>query len=172
MEAVPEARSAGAAVHFAPPRLTGVASVAAICHHRPAWSPGLIPRPGSGGAPTMTVDDLASVLANVIASTRSAEDIRDHTGVVWEDVEAAVAHLLQRNVIRDVGGKRYHATQALCAGPCSRGGRTLGGQEVVVNAQTLGWMCAACWDAGAAAGGPAPAAQPGEDDEPSPSAHD
>jgi hypothetical protein len=93
-----------------------------------------------------TADQLASVLAAVISSDRTAEEIRDHTGVLREDVVGAITGLLQRNVIRGMGGERYHASQSLCAGPCSRGGREMRGQEVVINAQTLRWMCAPCWD--------------------------
>jgi hypothetical protein len=94
-----------------------------------------------------TDDSLASVLAAVIASDRTAEEIRDHIGVVLDDVTASIAQLYQRGVIRDTGRGRYHAAQSLCAGPCSRGGRTMLGQEVVINTQTLRWMCATCWDA-------------------------
>jgi hypothetical protein len=94
-----------------------------------------------------TTDSLASALAAVIASDRTAEEIRDHIGVAQDDVTASIAQLFQRGMIRDTGGGRYHAAQSLCAGPCSRGGRTLRGQEVVINTQTLRWMCATCWDA-------------------------
>jgi len=96
-----------------------------------------------------TTDDLASVLAVVIASTRTVEGILDHTGVARADGVAAIAHLRQRDIIRDVGGENYHAAQTLCAGPCSRAGRAIGGHEVVINPQTFRWMCATCWDAGA-----------------------
>jgi hypothetical protein len=94
-----------------------------------------------------TTDDLASVLAIVIASSRTAEDIRDHTGAVSDKLQAAIAQLVERDIIRKVGGHYYHASQSLCAGPCSRGGRLMRGYEVVINPQTLRWMCAACWDA-------------------------
>jgi hypothetical protein len=102
---------------------------------------------GDAGMTPPGTDALASVLAVVIASNRTAEEIRDHTGVVWDDVNAGIAYLKQRGIIRSIGGEHYHASQILCAGPCSRGGRDLGGQEVVINPKTLRWMCAACWDA-------------------------
>jgi len=93
------------------------------------------------------VDDLASVLASVIASSRNAEDIRNHTGLAGDGVLAIVTTLSARYLIRDVGGGLYHATQTLCAGPCSRGGRSKRGHVVVINPVTLRWMCADCWDA-------------------------
>jgi len=106
-----------------------------------------VPAVSSAAASPLTTDDLAAVLAAMIASDRTAEGIRDHTGVVRDDVTVAIAQLCQRGLIRDIGGGRYHAAQALCAGPCSRGGQAVRGQEVVINAQTLRWMCATCWDA-------------------------
>jgi len=103
---------------------------------------------GTPAATEPNPDDLATVLASVIASNRTAEEIRDHTGVVWVHVNVAIAHLEHRGIIRKTVGEHYHASQALCAGPCSRGGRDVYGQEVVINPKTLRWMCAACWDAG------------------------
>jgi len=93
-------------------------------------------------------DDLAAVLAAVIASTRSDEDICDHTGLALDTVQAAIADLVQRDIIGTVYGGYCQASQARCAGPCSRAGREMRGKEVVVDAQTLGWACADCWDAG------------------------
>lgn len=100
-----------------------------------------------GGASQPSADDLASVVAIVIGSIRTAEDIRDHTGVVWDDVLASIAYLSERGVVRDVGSGQYHVSQILCAGPCSRGGTDVRGEEVVINPMTFRWMCGACWDA-------------------------
>jgi hypothetical protein len=97
-----------------------------------------------------STDDLASLVAIVIGSTRSSEEMRDNTGVVWDDVIAGVEHLKQRGVLREVGVGQYHVAQSLCAGPCSRGGSDVRGQEVVINPNTFRWMCAVCWDAGEA----------------------
>ena len=91
-------------------------------------------------------DVLASILAIVIASNRTAEEIRDNTGVTADDIEPAIAYLQSRNRITAIGARHYHATQSLCAGSCSRGGRLMRGEEVVINPQTLRWMCAECWD--------------------------
>ena len=96
-----------------------------------------------------TTDDLGSVLASVISSDRDAESIRAHTDLPWESVQAAIADLLQQGLVHGTGEGRYHVTQSLCAGPCSRGGRGLQGQEVVINTRTMRWTCAACWDASA-----------------------
>lgn len=93
------------------------------------------------------IDDLASILAVVISSTRTAEEIRDGTGVVSDDVQPAVAHLARRGIIRDIGDGHYHASQTSCAGSCERKGSDVRGQEVVIAARTLRWTCAACWDA-------------------------
>ena len=105
----------------------------------------------------LSTDVLASVLASVISSNRTEESIRDHTGVLRDDVSNAIAHLCERSVIRDIGfghnfdpvGRHYHASQTACAGPCSRGGRELRGQEVVINPETLTWVCADCREPGA-----------------------
>jgi hypothetical protein len=94
-----------------------------------------------------TTDDLASVLAAVISSDRVVESLREKTGLPGETVQAVIADLMQRGLLRGMGDGRYHVSQSLCAGPCSRGGRGLQGQEVVVNTRTLRWTCAACWDA-------------------------
>jgi hypothetical protein len=95
-----------------------------------------------------TTDDLAAVLASVISSDRDADSIRAHTELPLETVQAAIADLMQRRLMQGLGEERYHVSQALCAGPCSRGGRGLQGQEVVINARTLRWTCATCWDTG------------------------
>jgi hypothetical protein len=100
-----------------------------------------------GEASQPGADDLASVVATVIGSNRTAEDIRDHTGVVWNDVLSSIAYLSERGVVRDVGSGLYHVSQKLCAGPCSRGGTDVRGEEVVINPTTFRWMCGACWDA-------------------------
>jgi hypothetical protein len=91
-------------------------------------------------------NDLASVLATVISSDRTSEEILDGTGVVSDDVQPAIAHLLQRDIIRSVSGSHYHASQTRCAGPCTRDGRAIRGQEVVIDSKTLRWTCADCWD--------------------------
>jgi hypothetical protein len=94
-----------------------------------------------------TSDDLASVLASVISTDRTTEDILERTGIASETAAAAIAELMRRRLLRQLGGGRYHVTQSLCAGACSRGGRGLLGHEVVINRQTLRWMCSSCWDA-------------------------
>ena|SRR5689334_2746956 len=96
-----------------------------------------------------TPDELGSVLASVISSDRDAESIRGYTDLPWETVLAAITDLKDRGVLHGTGEGRYHVTQSLCAGPCSRGGRGLQGQEVVINTRTMRWTCAACWDASA-----------------------
>ena len=95
-----------------------------------------------------TTDDLSSVLASVISSDRDAESICVHTELPPETVQAAIADLMQRGLVKGMGEGRYHASQLLCAGPCSRGGSGLQGQEVVINRRTLRWTCATCWDTG------------------------
>ena len=97
----------------------------------------------------LSKDDLASLVAIVIGSTRSAEDIRDHTGVAWDDVQAGIAYLTQRGVVREVATGQYHVVQRLCAGPCSRGGSGVIGEPVLINSNTFRWICASCWNAGA-----------------------
>jgi hypothetical protein len=94
-----------------------------------------------------TTDELGSVIAAVISSDRDAESIRTHTGLPWETVHASIADLLGRGLLRRLGQGRYHVTQSLCAGHCSRGGRGMEGQEVVINPRSLRWTCASCWDA-------------------------
>ncbi len=103
--------------------------------------------PSEGEASWPSADDLASVVAIVIGSNRTAEDIRDHTGVVWDDVLASIVYLAERGVVREVGSGQYRVSQKLCAGPCSRGGTDVRGEEVVINPTTFRWMCGACWDA-------------------------
>jgi len=99
--------------------------------------------PDEMGSPT--TDDLASVVAIVIASDRDAENIGEETGIPLETVQVAIAELLRRGLLRGRGDGLFHATQSLCVGPCSRGGSGMLGQEVVINATTLRWMCAVCW---------------------------
>ena len=100
--------------------------------------------PGSAGPAPPTADQLASVVASVIGSSRTADDIRDHSGVSGDQVGAAITYLREREVIREVASGHYHVSQSLCAGTCSRGGRAVRGEDVVINMQTLGWMCADC----------------------------
>ncbi len=99
-------------------------------------------------------DTLASVLASVIGSDRSREEIQRYTGLAADAVDGAVRHLANMRLIQAFDGRRYHATQGVCAGPCSRGGRTVRGTEVVISSTTLRWMCAPCWD-GRTGGAPA-----------------
>src|SRR5215218_6940201 len=95
-----------------------------------------------------TNEDLGSVLASVISSDRDADSIRAYTDLPRETVQAAIADLSRRGLLNEMAEGRYHVNQALCSGPCSRGGRGLQGQEVVINAGTLRWTCATCWDGG------------------------
>jgi hypothetical protein len=104
---------------------------------------------GAAAATLPSTDELASVLASLIGSSRTAEDIRDHSGVAWDSVKAAIACLSEREIIYEIVAGYYHARQGLCAGPCSRGGSDVRGQAVVVNAKTLRWMCETCWNVGA-----------------------
>ena len=97
-------------------------------------------------------DDLATVLALVVASTRTAEEIRDNSGVPWTDVQASIMYLRGQKVIRDIGGARYHAAQTICAGFCGRRGRDLGGQPIVIDPKTLTWACEPCWVAASVSG--------------------
>lgn len=97
--------------------------------------------------PPPDTDVLATVLALVIASNRNAEQICEETGFEWDDVQAAIASLTQRGVIRNIGFEHYHASQTRCAGSCLRDGREVRGQEVVINPQTFRWTCADCSEA-------------------------
>jgi hypothetical protein len=113
-----------------------------ICHH---------PADETRGAALVndewSPDVLASLLAAVIASNRTAEELRDMTGIAADEIEPAITYLRDKNRITGIGAQHYHASQALCAGPCSRGGRLMRGEEVVINPKTFRWMCAECWDA-------------------------
>ena len=92
-------------------------------------------------------DTLATVLASVIASERSAEEIRAHTELPWDDVQAAVTNLSLRYIIRNPDGElHYRATQSTCSGWCLREGREMHGQEVVIDPQPLRWFCPDCWE--------------------------
>jgi hypothetical protein len=92
-------------------------------------------------------DDLASVLASVISSVRTAEEIRDGTGVLVDDVQPAIALLKRLKVISEVELGRFHATQLRCAGVCRRVGEDVRREEVVINRSAFRWTCAACWQA-------------------------
>jgi hypothetical protein len=97
--------------------------------------------------PGVSFDDIASVLASVIASNRTAEDVRDGTGVLVEHIQPAITLLTRMKIIREVERGRFHACQARCAGQCRRTGEDVRGQEVVINGESLRWTCVACWDA-------------------------
>jgi hypothetical protein len=97
--------------------------------------------------PEPTTDDLASVLALVIVSDLNAEQIRERTGISSDGAEAAIARLQDRDIVRDSGGGYFQASQVSCAGSCLRKGHELRGQEVVIDAKSFRWSCAACWDA-------------------------
>jgi hypothetical protein len=97
--------------------------------------------------PEPTVDDLASVVALVVASDQSQEQICSRTGMGASHASAALSILLTRNVIFDSGGGYYQGRQGSCAGSCARKGHELRGQEIVIDAQRLTWWCAPCWDA-------------------------
>ena len=120
---------------------------------RAAWIPDVrgrhTRRDTARRGPAMTqqdTDDLATVLALVIVSEFNAEEIRDRTGMGRDNVVAAIEHLRERDLIRDSGREYYRVSQSSCAGSCTLKGHEMRGQEVVIDAKTLAWSCAACWD--------------------------
>ncbi len=96
--------------------------------------------------PEPEIDTVAEVIASVIASARSAEEIGIHTGLPTEAVDAAVARLTRENLIHSADGQGYQATQSRCSGRCFRSGRGFKGKPVVIDSKTLLWMCAGCWE--------------------------
>ena len=90
------------------------------------------------GAPSF--DDLADVLAAVIDVGRSAQQIREATGLSWERAQPAVAELASRDVIRNQRGGYYRAHQRRC-----RRCDALRPDAVAVDPETLAWLCSECW---------------------------
>lgn len=91
-------------------------------------------------------DELASVLAAIIASAKPPEQIRDSTGLPWETVMAAIQELRGREMIRDIFGHQL-THQRLCAGSCMRDGHYLRGHAVVFAPESMRWFCEECWKA-------------------------
>jgi hypothetical protein len=92
-------------------------------------------------------DRLASILASVIASNRTRAEISAETELPEDQVDAAVNRLLADKLLVTLNGQHFHVAQPVCAGPCSRAGRSLRGHEVVINPSNFRWMCAPCWGA-------------------------
>lgn len=95
---------------------------------------------------TSASGDGLSVLAVIVATALSAEQVRDRTGLPSDRVESALAYLRREHFARNVGGGRFRSCQLDCAG-CSRSGRTTREQSVQIDPKTFRWFCNACWDA-------------------------
>lgn len=95
---------------------------------------------------TSASGDRLSVLAVIVATALTAEQVRDRTDLPSDRVESALAYLRRQHIARDVGGGRFRSCQLDCAG-CSRTGRTTRGQNVHIDPKTFRWFCNPCWDA-------------------------
>jgi PHP family Zn ribbon phosphoesterase len=94
----------------------------------------------------VVVDELQSVVAVLIGRSLSAEQVRDWSGVSWEQTRDALRTLTRRGIVRNYGAGHYGACQRTCA-TCERDARTLRGEAVCIDPESLRWFCEDCWNA-------------------------
>jgi chromosome condensin MukBEF MukE localization factor len=94
------------------------------------------------------VDDDASVLAKTIDRDRSVRRIAQETGLGHEQVRSSLARMRRRGLVRHLGGGYWIAEQRGCA-RCSRS--LSGGDALIVDPETLRWLCEECFEGDVAA---------------------